>query len=680
MTGRAHRRLALILTGIGGVVALALAFWLFPYHAINHDEGVYLQQASLLLRGRLFLHPPVADAFRPWFFVDGASGLYAKYAPYPAVLYAAGMALGNARFALFAVGAAVVGLTYLVGVEVRDRTVGLLAAGFVLVSPLFVVDTATFLPYAPVAALNLGFAVAYLRAERTGRVSWAALAGALVGLAFFARPYTAVLFALPFVAHAAWTLWGARSELRAGLADRRVSALARRRLATAALGLCGVVVALAYNRYLTGSAFVFPYQAFAPHDGLGFGPHALRGYGHDYTPTVALRANAVVVWRLVSRWVAGGLLGSALAAVGLAVVLFRRRDADARLLVLAGLYPSVVLGNVYFWGNYNLLSPDFNAAQGLLRYLGPYYHFGLLAPTAIFAALGLRWLHARVRPHLAGVDRRVALTVALVACVVAAAAVGGALAGPLSRNAANTAEYEQGYAPLTNGAAPANAVVFLPPTYGDWLNHPYQALRNDPGYDADTLYALDGVRSLAVTAAYPNRTYYRYAFRGTWVPTDDLPVHPALKRVRVARGATVTERLRVRIPRGADSASVRVATDAGHGYYALNATPGTHTVTFAVNDSAVRIGGVTPASSSTTRALPVAESDEVSTTVYVQTAPSVGFSYRSRLPVGYRNGTRAALTPYVEACTDPRTCGGGAAYLPERVDERYGVNATVTGS
>ncbi|WP_044957688.1 glycosyltransferase family 39 protein, partial [Halarchaeum acidiphilum] len=210
MDGRARRRLAVALAVLGGLLALGLAVSLFPYHTINHDEGVYLQQASLLLRGRLFLHPPVADAFRPWFFVDGARGLYAKYAPYPAVLYAAGTALGNARLALFAVGAAVVGLTYLLGVEIRDRTVGLLAAGFVLVSPLFVVDAATFLPYAPVAALNLGFAVAYLRAERTGKTGWAALAGALVGAAFFSRPYTAVLFALPFVAHAAWTLGRAR--------------------------------------------------------------------------------------------------------------------------------------------------------------------------------------------------------------------------------------------------------------------------------------------------------------------------------------------------------------------------------------------------------------------------------------------------------------------------------------
>jgi len=78
--------------------------------------------------------------------------------------------------------------------------------------------------------------------------------------------------------------------------------------------------------------------------------------------------------------------------------------------------------------------------------------------------------------------------------------------------------------------------------------------------------------------------------------------------------------------------------------------------------------------------IPVNASDDVTAVVYVQTAPSVGFSYRSRLPIGFRNGTRAALTPYLEACTDPRTCGGGAAYLPRRVGPGYAVNATIRGA
>ncbi len=698
------RTLAFALAAVGGTVALVLAFVLFPYHSINHDEGVYLQQATLLLDGRLYLRPPVTGAFRPWFFVRSPHGLYPKYAPYPAVLYAVGMALGSARIALFAVGAAVVGLTFLVGSEVVDRRTGLLAAGFVLLSPLFVVDAATFLPYAPVAALNLGFAYAYFRAERTEATRWALVAGGLIGLSFFARPYTAALFAAPFVVHAIWTLRSLLAAPFVAVHDTANPRFARLRvlLPTAVLGSCGVALALAYNWTTTGNPLVFPYQAFAPTDGLGFGPHSLRGYGHDYTPAVAVRSNAVVVWQFASRWVAGGLLGSALAAVGLACALRRGRghgrdvdvrdtdgrDTDSRLLVLASLYPSVILGNVYFWGNLNLLAPDLDPTQGLIHYLGPYYHFGLLAPTAIFAAIGVRWLVERVRPQIARYDRRVALVVALTVCVVAAVAAGSALTGPLSRDARNTAQYAQGYAPFTNGTAgtgdttsggpPADRVVFLPQTDGAWLNHPFQYLRNDPGFDSRTIYAVDGVRSLAVTGAYPNRTYYRYEFRGTWVPTDDVPVHPALRRVHVTRGRPVTERLTVRLPRGTDFASVRVASSSGHAYYDLNATPGNHTITLTVTDSRVRVGDdIDAASSSGSTSIPVNASDDVTTTVYVETAPSVGFSYESRLPVGYRNGTRASLTPYLEACTDPRTCNGGAAYLPNRVPSQYYVNATL---
>jgi len=658
--------LAVGLVALGGAVALAVAVLVFPYHSVNHDEAVYLQQAAGLLRGRLFLHPPVPGAFRPWFYVASPRGLYPRYAPYPAALDAVGMALGSARLTLAAVGAAVVGLTYLLGREVDGRATGVIAAAFVCVSPLFVVDVGTFLPYAPVAVLDLGFALAYLRAERTGSTRAATLAGASIGLAFFARPYTAVCVAAPFVAHACWTLW--RSPDR-----RRV----RRRVATAALGLVGVAAALAYNWLTTGHPLVFPFEAFAPADGIGFGPHALRGYGVDYTPALALRSNAVVVWQFASRWVAGGLLGSALAAVGLWRAARRGRSGDARLFVLAGLYPSVVVGNVFFWGNDALLGPGLDPARGLLAYLGPYYHFDLLAPTAVFAALGARWLLGRGRRVFADRDRRVAVAVVALVAVLVVAAVGGALAGPLARNAANTDQYRRGYAPFEAGGPPADAVVFLPTPYGPWLNHPFQALRNDPGFDGSTVYALDGPRALAVAAAYPNRTYYRYEYRGTWVPTDGRPVHPALERVRVTRGDSLVENLTVRVPPGADAASVRVATDRGHGYYALNATPGRHALALAVRDGRLRVDGAAPVGPNATRELPLAPHDQVVATVYVETAPSVGVGYRSRTPVGYVDGTRAALTPYLEVCTDPHTCGGGAAAIPGRVPAGYDVNATL---
>ena len=47
--------------------------------------------------------------------------------------------------------------------EVFDRRTGLVAGAFLLASPLFLIDSSVFLPYAPTTLLNLCFAVAYVR-------------------------------------------------------------------------------------------------------------------------------------------------------------------------------------------------------------------------------------------------------------------------------------------------------------------------------------------------------------------------------------------------------------------------------------------------------------------------------------------------------------------------------------
>jgi len=216
----------------------------------------------MLIDGQLFLRPPVEDAFRPWFFVDSASGLYPKYAPPTAAVFALGELAGSFRYALPAVAAATVALLYGVVREVFDHRTGVVAGVALLCSPLFLVQSGLFLPYAPTTMLNLTFALAYFRAERTGSPRWAAIAGAATGLAFFTRPYTAVLFAAPFVAHAVWTLLPA-------LRDRSTGPVVRRRSATAAVGLLGVAVTLAYNAVVTGSPLLFPYQAFAPSTASG---------------------------------------------------------------------------------------------------------------------------------------------------------------------------------------------------------------------------------------------------------------------------------------------------------------------------------------------------------------------------------------------------------------------------
>ena len=71
----AARRLArrptdVALAAVAALVAalvFSVAGEFFPYHSINHDEGVYLQHSAMLLEGKLWLEPPVPDTVRPWF-------------------------------------------------------------------------------------------------------------------------------------------------------------------------------------------------------------------------------------------------------------------------------------------------------------------------------------------------------------------------------------------------------------------------------------------------------------------------------------------------------------------------------------------------------------------------------------------------------------------------------------
>jgi hypothetical protein len=687
-----RRQATVVASGIALLGALAV--WLvstrvFPYYSLNHDEAVYLQQAALLLEGQFALHPPLEDVFRPWFFVDAGGGLSPKYAPVPAAMFALGILVGVPKLALAGVGAGVLALTCGVASEVFDRETGLLAAAFVLASPLFLVNTALFLPYAPTALLNLAFAFAYLRANRLGSARWAAVAGGAVGLAFFSRPYTAVLFAAPFIIHACWTLWRDRAEITAAVrnglgtpesVDSLHPTLARRGT-TAVFGLAGVVATLAYNAVVTGSPTRFPYEAFAPLDGLGFGTRRLLGYEAQYTPELAVRANAQVVNTFFTGWFAGGLLGTSLAVVGVVVAV--RRGITARQAALGGVFVSVIVGNVYFWGNYNILGQLSDTENGMIAAIGPHYHYDLLLPTAAFAARGsvaiARMLRRAVYDRLAAdlIGPRTARVAVAVILLVGAVGVGlgsaSLLAEPVDDNTDRTEVYERAYEPFENGP-PEDSVVFLPDPYGDWLNHPYQPLRNDPGYDGEAVYALD-TRPFAVADAFPDRDLYRYTHRGTWAPTAGSPEGARLTRVRDVRGDRVILNATLGVPRRAESVTLRIESGADSATYVAENTSGALELQADLAPESGRLSGDIRAVGN-----PTVEPDgeEIRLTALVDYGAGNAFDYRLDLPVRTDGDSIRALSPRIERCVDVRTCGGEAAYIPDTAPEGVFVRANLS--
>jgi hypothetical protein len=640
---------ALVLSLLGGLAVWVVSTTVFPYLSLNHDEGVYLQQAGMLLDGQLFLRPPVPEAFRPWFFVGSEQGFYPKYAPVSAAMFAVGRLAGDYTLALVAIAAANVFLTAVVVAETFHhegrrfaRAAGLLAGALLFLSPLFLIMSSTFLSYAPTTLWNLLFATAYLRADRLNSRLLAAVAGLAIGVAFFSRPYTAVLFAAPFVVHALWTL-------------REGRAAAVRQALTAAGGSLGVLVALGYNAVVTGDPLTFPYAAFAPLDGIGFGRRKILGHAVEYTPTLALKANLRVLATFFGRWGIASVLGTVLAALGLVLAFAVPRERrNARTATLAGLFVTIPVGNILFWGNLNILGDLQTPGNGLIAFLGPYYHFGLLVPVAAFAAYtGLRGaLRLRSCGHFSPRQARVALAVCL---LVAGAALVGvtatAMDEPLEHNSNVTAEYEQAYQPFENRSL-ENALVFLPTPYGNWLNHPFQALRNGPDFAGDTVYAL-AERQFAVIDAYPNRTYYRYTYPGSWAPTTGDAPEASLRPVAVHSGERLALDGRFGIPGSPESVTVRLASGGNQTYYTTTPGNGTLDLRLVADERARLRGEVTPVNESS---IPVDGSLTLS--VFVDEGPTGGFGYRIGLPLDERKSGLRALTPTTEVCPSYR-CGGG---------------------
>jgi hypothetical protein len=140
--------LAVGVATLSGAVVFFVALVVFPYHSANHDEGVYLLQAAMLLEGQLELQAgALADAFRPWFFIEDGGRLYSKYTPVPAAMYAVSMALfGEPRVTLAVVAAGSTGLVYWLGAMTVDRRVGVVAAALFATAPMTLFTSSVFLP------------------------------------------------------------------------------------------------------------------------------------------------------------------------------------------------------------------------------------------------------------------------------------------------------------------------------------------------------------------------------------------------------------------------------------------------------------------------------------------------------------------------------------------------------
>ena len=425
---------------------------------------------------------------------------------FPAFVALAHRISGSDRAALAVTAAGAVVACYGLAREVLGRRrEAVVAAGFLAGSPVFALQSATYLSYLFNAGLLMGFAAAFLAGLRRRSPVRLAAAGLLLGLAVFSRPFDALLVAGPLLA---WRAFSGGSHRRCRGDTPRPPGSGRhdvRRLGgeagCVALGALPPLLAMAaYFRAATGSFLRPPFTFVGPSDTLGFGLHRMyAGMPYlDYTPARAL----VALGRLTvlsGFWGFGGLLLGGLAVIG-----YRRLPGGpGRWLALVAL--TVPLGYALFWGSF--ASSEWG---GPWRF-GPFYWLPVLIPGSILAAAGFarlwRW------------DRSVARFVACGMAVVSLFVVGRALADHRRLAAEHRqlgADRDRLYAaPLRAATAGGPVVVFLPPLDGPYLLQPFSLARN-AGFDGPVVWALDrGPRqNLDVVRHLPGRTPYRVVLAG----------------------------------------------------------------------------------------------------------------------------------------------------------------------
>ncbi|HMK38388.1 MAG TPA: hypothetical protein VK569_03545 [Bacteroidota bacterium] len=471
LPGAARERLI-----VGSLLMLATVLlyfsvrFLFRETEVTDDENVYDFQAQTLLSGRI-ANPgcPASKCFDNVFLINTESVREGKYTlGHPAVI-ALGMALGDRYIGIVALSALTVLLLHRICLELyADRSLALLVACLMCVSPFFYLMSSSRLSHTTSAFFLSLFMYLFLRVRRsevrTARVLLALCAGLALGYAFNVRQLTALGFAVPFCV--------------AGIAGLRTAARGQREamiVMVAGFAAC-FALTLMMNHALTGDALLFPFNYYDKSEHLGFGIQSHNFSGGVYNLSVnLLRLNAF-------------LFGFPASLMFLLPVLMTRRDSGDRLLL--GIFGSIAAAYMFYY------HPGVSD-------LGPVYCYEMIIPAILLCGRGIMILHRFAAAHLSRGERFVPIFL-VVSFLLAVVTFFPERAVHIARL---TAQIRKPYE-LVDSLRLHNAVVIMQSVANKGFVYGYR--NASPDFRDDVIYckAADSSSNAALAHAFPDRNFY----------------------------------------------------------------------------------------------------------------------------------------------------------------------------
>lgn len=312
---------------VATLLCTGVALLLYRAVPFSVDEMAQLLNARALAAGMLAL--PLPGDPTAWTIQNGLltpDGWASIYPPFHTLLLAAGLRVG----APWLVGPLAVGVgTWACALSFEallGARTGRTAAIVLAACPFWLLLGATYLSHTTAAA-SLALVLWFGLRARSGRLGWAAAAGAATGAAVTARPWVGVVCAAVLLG----TLWWSDR----GRIVARIGALV-------AGGAPFAILLFWWNARLFGSPLRLGYSAaFGPAHAVGF---HIDPWGNLYTPREAVAYTGADLVQLGAHLLETPL--PAVALVGAALVAGMRRAGDRAFLVWAG---AAVVANVLYW-------------------------------------------------------------------------------------------------------------------------------------------------------------------------------------------------------------------------------------------------------------------------------------------------------------------------------------------